>query len=95
MKKLEKNKIPRKRIGFSLHAPNAKEVSLMGDFNQWKKDAHPMKNDGTGTWKKIAMLPKGRHEYKFLVDDEWEQDPANQQVCPNRYGTSNNVIIAE
>ena len=33
---------------FVVWAPNAKSVSLVGDFNQWNPLSHPMKKD----WKK-------------------------------------------
>lgn len=32
-----------KKIGFSLNAPQANEVLLMGDFNQWNGKNHNMK----------------------------------------------------
>ena len=81
----------RRRI-FSLDAPSAEEVILMGDFNKWDKKAHPMKKNDTGSWTKITMLSIGRHEYKFLVDGEWWNDPNNDQVCYNEHGTLNNVL---
>ena len=37
---------------FAVWAPNAKVVSVVGDFNQWRAKAHPMKlrDDGSGIW---------------------------------------------
>lgn len=75
-----------------MDAPGAKEVILMGDFNKWDRSVHPMKKGNEGSWNKITMLSIGRHEYKFLVDGEWWNDPNNDQVCQNQFGTLNNVI---
>lgn len=91
-KKGLKQKGKRWRITFSLEAPDAKEVILMGDFNQWNSRVHPMKKDEIGVWNKVTMLTPGVHEYKFLVDGQWHSDPNNDQVCPNCFGTFNNVV---
>ncbi len=87
-----KGKIKRKRVTLTLKAPHAEAVSLMGDFNQWNQKVHPMKQEGDGTWKKIIMVQPGRYEYRFLVDGEWWNDPANDQTSSNSFGTVNNVL---
>jgi 1,4-alpha-glucan branching enzyme len=79
----------RRRVIFSLESPKADEVILMGDFNQW----HPMKKDNNGVWKKTTMLFPGKYEYRFLVDNRWENDPGNNQTCLNRFGSKNNFIV--
>jgi 1,4-alpha-glucan branching enzyme len=89
--KAKKNSIQR-RVTFSLSAPTAKEVSLGGNFNNWDLAAHPMKKDANGVWKKTLVLAPGRYDYKFLVDNRWENDPKNDKTCPNSFGTQNNVI---
>lgn len=95
-KKITKTAKPmagRKRITLSLSAPHAEGVYLMGDFNEWNKKAHPMKQETEGDWKKTIMLQPGRYEYRFLVDGRWQNDPNNYQVCPNSFGTVNNVLV--
>jgi 1,4-alpha-glucan branching enzyme len=88
-----KEKAERRRATFSLEAPHAKEVAVGGDFNKWNVKTHPMKRDEAGVWKKMLMLSPGRYEYKFLVDGRWRNDPKNDQMCPNCFGTHNNVLI--
>ena len=88
----KKAQVKRKRIIFSLDAPGAKEVSLVGTFNMWNKKKHPMKKTDDGIWKKFIIIPSGKYEYKFLVDGEWWHDPKNEKVCYNEHGTLNSVI---
>ncbi len=92
MAKTAKEKIQEKRITFTLNNPNAKEVILIGNFNNWNNKTHQMKKYEGGIWKKMVMLPPGRCEYKFLVDGQWMIDPNNDQKCSNCFGTFNSII---
>ena len=91
-KSIPKHKTKRRKITFSLEAVDAKEVHLIGEFNDWKAGAHPMKNDGNGIWVKTMLLPEGKFEYKFLVDNQWVSDPQNERSCPNCFGTQNSIV---
>jgi type 1 glutamine amidotransferase len=51
-----------------------------------------MKRDNKGRWSKIVTLAPGRHEYKFVVDGQWRNDPGNDQVVSNSFGTLNNFL---
>jgi len=82
----------KRRVEFKMLAPQAKRVLLTGSFNEWSESSDPMKRDKTGTWKKIKMLPPGKHQYKFIVDGVWTLDPNCRDTAPNQYGTENNVI---
>jgi 1,4-alpha-glucan branching enzyme len=85
----------KRRVTFSFEAPKAKSVILMGDFNHWDAKRHPMKKDSKGRWNKNVMLFPGRYEYRFIVDGKWQNDPHNEQTCPNCYGSNNNYLIIE
>jgi 1,4-alpha-glucan branching enzyme len=87
------NDLPRRRrVEFALDMPHARQVLLMGDFNRWNAKAHPMRKDENGLWRKVVMVFPGRYEYRFRVDGEWQNDPANERRCPNCFGSENNVI---
>ena len=92
MLKSQTGKMNSKKITLSVKAPDAKEVILMGDFNNWDSKRHPMKKSGNGLWNKTVMLAPGKYEYKFLIDGNWKTDPSNDQICLNRFGTLNNVL---
>ena len=77
---------------FRFEAPSAKTVLLVGEFTAWEKSPIKMVKDKTGVWHGIAMLRTGRHAYRFLVDGEWHNDPAQPQRVANGFGTFNNVV---
>ncbi|MBP7184741.1 MAG: 1,4-alpha-glucan branching protein GlgB [Saprospiraceae bacterium] len=54
---------------FAVWAPNAKRVSVVGDFNQWNRDAAPMisRSDNSGIWELfVPSVPKGS-AYKYSI----------------------------
>lgn len=92
-KEAPKQKVRRRKVSFSLKAPKANEVVVVGDFNEWEIGRHLLQRNDIGVWQKTAMLPAGRYEYRFLVDGRWENDPNNQELCYNCFGTLNNVLL--
>ena len=88
-----KRKIYRRKVTFSLKAPNAKEVFLVGDFNNWDPEANSMKLAKDGSWKASLVFIPGRYEFKFLVDGKWCLGSKKVQTVPNRFGTLNHVLI--
>lgn len=83
----------KKRTAFALVAPEAKTVSLAGDFNQWRTDTHPMRKGKNGKWSKSIYLAPGTYEYKYCVDGRWTIDEANANIRPNCFGTRNNMVV--
>ena len=79
-------------VSFALHKPDAKRVSLCGEFNGWSPTATPMKRHDDGRWETTVALAPGRYQYKFLVDGDWLLDPAAQKNVPNEHGSLNSVI---
>ena len=87
-----KQRIKKRKVTFSMNSPDAEKVILMGDFNQWNPRKHPMNKDKNGTWVKGVIILPGVYEYKFLIDGQWTEDPQNSLICPNGFGTYNNVL---
>ena len=88
----QNKKTQKKRITFKLEASDAKEVILVGDFSSWDAKKYVMRKDDKGRWAEIVTLAPGRYEYKFLVDGQWQNDPSNDQLVPNSFGTLNNIL---
>ena len=87
-----RQEIKRRKVTFSLENADANEVFLIGDFNKWNPKSHPMKSDENGAWVRNVIIPPGEYEYKFIVDGQWKEDPQNEQLSLNCYGTYNNII---
>ena len=58
----------KKGVYFAVWAPNAQSVSVIGDFNGWAEDAHPMKKAGDiGVWEVFVPGAKIGELYKFFI----------------------------
>lgn len=91
---MAKTSSEKKKVTFSLFAPNAGKVVVSGSFCNWDQGTE-LKKDAKGTFKKAISLEPGKYEYRFIVDDQWENDPENLNRCINCFGTENNILIVE
>jgi 1,4-alpha-glucan branching enzyme len=69
----------REGVRFAVWAPNAAEVTVIGDFNEWDREAHPMQHRDGGVWELfIPGLARGTH-YKYCVTakDGGQQEKAD------------------
>ena len=82
-------------VDFICRAPQAKSVSLVGDFNGWQPTAHPMTRMPDGGWVIRLELPHGHHQYVFLVDGVPTLDPnAMGKVRNERNDTVSLIAIS-
>jgi 1,4-alpha-glucan branching enzyme len=70
-----------KPVNFVCIAPDAKQVTLVGDFNDWDPKAHPLKRQPDGSWTGQVTLGHGHHHYRFLVDGKPTLDPRAQGIA--------------
>ena len=75
-----------KPVNFICLAPNASQVCLIGDFNDWDPGSHPMKRQPDGAWLIQVLLNHGHHHYQFLVDGKPTLDPAAYGIARNLFG---------
>lgn len=80
------------RVDFRIHAPDAEQVCLAGSFNDWDPTARTLRKGKDATWKTWTTLPPGEHEYRFVVDGEWIEDPTVDQREANPFGSYNSVV---
>jgi len=85
----------KKKIMFKIEAPDASDVCVAGDFNDWDRTSHPLQCNTHGVWNTSLMLPLGRYEYRFLIDGEWQNDPNCAIFVPNPFGSYNSTIVLE
>lgn len=79
-------------INFTLEMPEARTVSLVGDFNGWDVNVYKLIRQN-GSWKIKLNLPRGRYQYVFVVDgNKWVPDPEAKEYIDNGYGGKNSVL---
>lgn len=52
---------------FTVWAPNARAVSVVGDFNHWNSKKNPMRPDAAGTWSTFVPRVTDGALYKFEI----------------------------
>jgi hypothetical protein len=79
----------KKSAAFMLDAPSSTSVAIAGSFNNW--EPQPMTQGRDSVWRITVQLVPGTHQYKFLVDGEWREDPNNPRKMPNEFGGLNSI----
>jgi 1,4-alpha-glucan branching enzyme len=89
--KTKSAKTGRKRVKFTTEAKDGSTVYVAGTFNEWNpaKNRLRMKD---GVYTTTLLVPRGRHEYKFIVDGVWCLDPKCSEWVPNDVGSLNSVL---
>ena len=55
-------------VHFAVWAPNAEQVSVIGDFNGWDPRTHPMRSLGvSGVWEAFVPGVNDGHRYKYEI----------------------------
>ena len=79
---------------FRFYSPTARQVQLAGSWpqNNWARGDGSVgeaniglmeDKDGDGVWEILVVLPPGRHEYLYWVDElSWHLDPGNPEEVP-------------
>jgi 1,4-alpha-glucan branching enzyme len=86
-------KLPKQKVTFSLLAPEAHSVQLAGDFTDWQTAPLDLKRQRDGIWKATISLEPGEHQYRLLVDGQWQDDPNCAAHLPNAFGSQNCVCV--
>jgi hypothetical protein len=82
-------------VEFSLDAPRARSVHLVGDFNRWDPEKDQLTDeDNDGVWSVRIRLKRGTiQSYNFVIDGErWIPDPDSLLRVDDGFGGTNSVI---
>jgi 1,4-alpha-glucan branching enzyme len=80
-------------VRFGYFQPQAREVFLVGSFNNWNTAVTPMQRDEFGDWSVELELPAGQHHYRLWVDGAWRDDPSAQQTALNPLGGFDAIVV--
>ena len=93
MNEILKENLPKlTEITLTVKAPEAKEVYLAGEFNNWKLDENSRMEQNNGNWSKRISLNNGKYRYRFVIDGNWSEDPNNPLKQVNPYGTMDSLL---
>ncbi len=81
-------------VRFLVKFPNASEVYVAGDFNNWTPGATKLERveNRKGDWELFLPLKPGKYQYRYIVDGLWCHDPYNHLFEPNPFGGLNSVV---
>lgn len=80
-------------VRFELYAPQAQQVALAGNFNNWLPRI-PLRQRTDGRWIAEVQLPPGSYEYAFVLNgQDWVADPRAVVYRDDGFGTKNAVRI--
>ncbi len=82
--------VGRKKITFQIQAEPGSTIYVAGNFNEWSPIKNKLK-ERNGIYSATLLLPRGRHEYKFVADGNWRHDPRAHVNVWNPNGTLNSV----
>ncbi len=89
----ESSSLQRNSVVFSYRSDFAREVVIVGDFNNWDAAGEAkLEAKGQGLWQRLFLLAPGKYRYKFVVDGKWLRDPDNENVEYDAEGIENSIV---
>jgi len=84
-------------VQFVLVAPEARSVTVVGDFNNWGLgDTALVAENHNGVWSVSAPVPAGVHRYAFLVNGkQWVADPTAPRSAEDDFGQPSSALVVE
>ena len=73
--------------------PDARSVSVAGDFNDWNPGQTKLERSEGGMWTATIALKPGRYQYMFVIDGkQWVADPLAEEGAGDGFGSQNAVL---
>ncbi len=76
-------------------AAGAESAAVVGEFNQWSDELHPMKRLKNGSFKVTIDLEQGNeYQFRYLLDGRvWQNDDAADAYQPSGFGDAENSVV--
>jgi 1,4-alpha-glucan branching enzyme len=77
-------------------APKVRKVTIVGDFNNWDKEATPLKKLENGDFTiTLGLDPDKEYHFRYLIDGKmWENDWHADKYVKSPYGVEDSVVCA-
>ena len=76
------NEIRRELVLFRFRRVTAKTVAIAGILGDWHPSFAPMEKCGDGIWQKYLHLCPGEHQYRLIVDGDWDATGSRTVTVP-------------
>ena len=82
------------KVTFTVQAEEAKNVDVVGTFNEWNDKATPLKKLKNGSFKGTVDLDAGSYyEFRYIVDGEYiNEQEADSFAWSDFAGAENSVL---
>jgi 1,4-alpha-glucan branching enzyme len=75
------------------------DIAVIGDFNDWQADLHPLRRRSNGTRSVAVTVPRGtvlrfRYQVAGADSDYYVDDPDADGLEPNGFGQTHAVLVA-
>lgn len=80
------------KVVFQWEEAFASKVEIGGSFNGFDPPKTPLARGTDGVWRGQISLAEGKHEYKFVVDGQWEQGDNRKLVLVRGKGAKLEVL---
>jgi hypothetical protein len=76
-------------------APDAQQVTIAGDFNNWDTEKTPLSRTKDGDFfVTIDLKAKREYRFRYCIDgSRWENDWQADKYLPNDFGSDDSVLI--
>ena len=83
------------KVTFSIDAPAANTVAVVGDFNNWNSEAGALGKLKTGAFKGTFEVGKdANYEFRYIVDGIYANEPEADSYRWNEYAGAENSVLA-
>jgi 1,4-alpha-glucan branching enzyme len=82
------------KVTFSVPAESAKEVKVVGTFNEWNSEETPLKKLKNGTFKGTVNLDADQsYEFRYLVDGLYTNDDQADSYAWSDFASAENGVL--
>lgn len=83
------------KVTLTITGLNTNDVKIAGDFNDWEADKGVKTLLRKGRVTKTFLAEPGTHQYRLILDGNWQADPTNPDSVINEFGEANSVLVVE
>jgi chromosome partitioning protein len=83
------------KVTLTITGLNTNDVKIAGDFNGWEADKGVKTLLRKGRVTKTFLAEPGTHQYRLILDGNWQADPTNPDSVTNEFGEANSVLVVE